>query len=135
MGEYRLKKEERIKSKKLSDYIFNGGAKSFSNFPIRIVYKEDPNPSGNRVKILVSVSKKRFKHAVDRNRVKRLMRESYRLNKAEIQKYAEEKNQYLAISFIYLSNSIKPFEVIEEKMKTLLHMVTEEDYRNEEVIG
>lgn len=132
MGKYNLKKDERIKSRKLSDYIFSGGAQSFSNFPIRIVYKEDPAKTGNRVKILVSVSKKKFKHAVDRNKVKRLIRESYRINKHKLQDYAIQKDKYLAISFIYLANSILTYDVIEEKVKILLNMITEEDYRHEE---
>lgn len=126
MDKYTLKREERIKSKKTIDYLFSGGAKSFSIYPIRIVYKEQPSPDYEQTSILVSVSKRRFKHAVDRNKVKRLLKESYRLNKVNLLNKLAEKNKHLAIAFIYLSTDIYSYEEVESRMIKLLTYVCEE---------
>ena len=72
------------------------------------------------VRVMVSVPKKRFKHAVDRNRIKRLTREVYRLNKQEIIDYALGQNLKLYISFQYVSNEVEKYELLERKMKNAL---------------
>lgn len=122
MANCTLKREERIKSKKLSEALFAGGATSHSVFPIRVVYKNLNTPTS----ILVSVSKKRFKHAVDRNRVKRLIREAYRLNKASLLAKLEEKNTSLAIAFIYISTKKFSFEEVQNSMTKILTMISED---------
>ncbi len=130
-----FRREERIKSKKLIDYVFNGGARSFSNFPIRIVYKENNKPSkGSRASILVSVSKKRFKHATDRNKVKRLIREAYRTSKSNLLTTLNLENKNIAIAFIYLSNKIVPYNIIQEKIQTLLSLIIEDYYNDQKDI-
>ncbi|HJD93108.1 ribonuclease P protein component [Bacteroides coprosuis] len=126
MGKKTFKRQERIKSKKIIDYLFCGGAKSFSIYPIRVVYKEHPMPEATNTSILVSVSKKRHKHAVDRNRVKRLLRESFRTNKNIILDKLSSQNKHLAIAFIYLSTDIYPFDEIESRMKKILMHISEE---------
>ena len=68
-----------------------------------------------------SVSSKNFKKAVDRNRIKRLMRETYRLQKFVLQSKLEENGHYLAIFIIYTGNPLPEFENIFEKMTTALH--------------
>ena len=79
MGIYTLCKAERLNSKILIEKMFAGGSKSFSIFPIRVVYM--PVEQGEApASILISVSKRRFKRAVKRNRVKRQVREAYRKN-------------------------------------------------------
>ena len=81
MSLYTLRKAERLNSKILVGKMFEGGvSKSFSIFPIRVVYM--PVEKGEAsASILISVSKRRFKRAVKRNRVKRQIREAYRKNK------------------------------------------------------
>lgn len=135
MDTYKFRRGERIKSRKIIDYIFCGGARSFSNFPIRVVYKTNPNPKECYAQILVSVSKKRFKHAVDRNRVKRLIREAYRLNKHPLIKHLEKQNKHLVISFIYLSTRHISLAEMEDKLKTLMNLMIEDDYTLEETVG
>lgn len=75
--------------------------------------------------ILVSVSKKKFKRAVKRNRVKRQIREAYRNNKHGLYDLLVQKSVHLAIAFIYLSNEILPSEEIEKKVKIALNLIRE----------
>jgi len=73
-------KHEKLKSQKHIDLLFSEG-KSVSKYPLRLVYVPIVLEDGEKIKIGVSVSKKNFKKAVDRNHYKRLLRECYRLNK------------------------------------------------------
>jgi ribonuclease P protein component len=73
-------KNERLKSKTTIGLLFSEG-KSVSKYPLRLVYRQAEADSEEKIKIGVSVSKKYFKRAVDRNYFKRVLRETYRLNK------------------------------------------------------
>lgn len=122
---YTLRKAERIHSKTIVDLMFTGGiSKSFSVFPLRVVYMPVQEQEAS-VSILVSVSKKRFKRAVKRNRVKRQIREAYRKNKQELLDLLDQQGQQIAVAFIYLSDELTPSAVIEEKMKVLLARILE----------
>ena len=105
--------------------MFEGGhSKSFSIFPIRVVYM--PIEQGEvPATILISVSKRRFKRAVKRNRVKRQIREAYRKNKGGLWQALEEKEQGVAVAFIYLSDELVATAELEEKMKTALSRISE----------
>ena len=105
--------------------MFEGGhSKSFSIFPIRVVYM--PIEQGEvPATILISVSKRRFKRAVKRNRVKRQIREAYRKNKGGLWQALEEKEQGVAVAFIYLSNELFSSAEIENKVKILLARIAE----------
>lgn len=120
-----LRKAERLNSKVIIGKMFEGGvSKSFSIFPLRIVYM----PIAERevsASILISVSKRRFKRAVKRNRVKRQIREAYRKNKHELQQLLDEKGVQLAVAFIYLSDELTSSPEIEEKMKLALMRIVE----------
>lgn len=119
-----LRKPERLNRKKVIEKMFAGGSRSFSVFPLRVVYmsvEELEAPAS----ILVSVSKRRFKRAVKRNRVKRQIREAYRMNKHELLRVLEEKQCRLAIAFIYLSDQLVESSIIENRMKTALARIAE----------
>lgn len=119
-----LRKPERLNRKKLIEKMFAGGSRSFSVFPLRVVYlpvEESDAP----VSILVSVSKRRFKRAVKRNRVKRQIREAYRMNKQELLSVLAQRQSRLAVAFIYLSDELVDSSVIEERMKTALARIVE----------
>ena len=105
--------------------MFEGGhSKSFSIFPIRVVYM--PVEQGEvPATILISVSKRRFKRAVKRNRVKRQIREVYRKNKQPLLDGLQNKGQRLANAFIYLSDELVATAELEEKMKTALSRISE----------
>ena len=125
---YTFSKEERLCSKKLIERLFAGGNRSFPAFPLRVVYmplSADENPTD--VSILISVPKKRFKHAVKRNLVKRQVREAYRLNKHILIDYlkAQESPQKMVLAFIWLDNKIHATNEVEYKVKKLLHHIAE----------
>ncbi|KAA6327108.1 Ribonuclease P protein component [termite gut metagenome] len=119
MNRNTLSKAERLSSKRIIETLFAGGAKSFSIFPLRIVYIPSDNLASPAA-ILISVSKKRFKRAVKRNRVKRQIREAYRKNKHDLLDMLEEKGLKLAIAFIYLDDKLMPSVEMEQNMKLLL---------------
>ena len=105
--------------------MFEGGvSKSFSIFPIRVVYM--PVEQGEApASILISVSKRRFKRAVKRNRVKRQIREAYRKNKSLLVDELQRREQRLAVAFIYLSDELVATAELEEKMKIALARISE----------
>ena len=112
---YTLGKTEKLKSRKLIEQVFKQG-KSFSSFPFRVVYvfaEEEKIPYG--VQAGFSVSTKFFKNATDRNRIKRLMREGYRLQKNELLQLVKEKNKNLAVFFIYTGNELPEYDLVFEK--------------------
>lgn len=120
-----LRKAERLYSKIVIEKMFAGGSsRSFSVFPLRVVYMPVDSLEAS-ASILVSVPKKRFKRAVKRNRVKRQIREAYRKNKGELKQLLTEKEQKLAIAFIYLSDQLTSSVEIEEKVKLLLARMAE----------
>ena len=116
-----FKKQERIVSNKLIETLFEkGNSQSLAAFPVRIVYAiQEHSGNGAPVQILISVSKKRFKHAVDRNRVKRQIRESYRKHKTIVTDILPEGKQLL-IAFIWLSDQHLGTEEIEKRIVSLL---------------
>lgn len=120
-----LRKAERLSSKILIGKMFEGGvSKSFSIFPIRVVYM--PVEKGEApAAVMISVSKRRFKRAVKRNRVKRQIREAYRKNKQLLLDELQSREMRLAIAFIYLSDELVATAELEEKMKTALARLVE----------
>ena len=125
---YTLNKNERLCSKKLIERLFSGGNKSFPTFPLRVVYMcLPPEETEADASILISVPKKRFKHAVKRNQVKRQVREAYRHNKLILLDALKVKETPVKIimAFIWLDNKIHASEEIEYKVKKLLTHISE----------
>lgn len=120
----RLRKPERLSRKKIIEKLFAGGSRSFSIFPLRVVWLP-VEELDVQASLLVSVSKRRFKRAVKRNRVKRQIREAYRLNKQPLLEVLAEKDLRLALAFIYLSDELTDSAVIAEKMKIALARIVE----------
>lgn len=123
-----LKKAERLCGKKAIDALFAGtDSKSLSAYPIRIVFRPTEEAG---IRILVSVSKKRFRHAVDRNRVKRQLREAYRLNK-HILASTEQSTLGMDIAFIWLTDKHQPSDLITKKMIMLLEKIAQSVQTNQ----
>ena len=120
----RLRKSERLNKKKIIEKMFAGGSRSFSIFPLRVVWLPVEGLDA-QVSILVSVSKRRFKRAVKRNLLKRRIREAYRLNKHILLEPLAGKDCRLALAFIYLSDELTDLAVLEEKMKIALARIAE----------
>lgn len=120
-----LPKNERLCSKLIVDKMFAGGAsRSFSVYPLRVVFMETEKKE-SPLSILISVPKKRFKHAVKRNYVKRQIREGYRKNKEALHDMLQVKEYGLAVAFIYLSDEFIPTQDVEAKIKILLARIIE----------
>ena len=123
-----LRKEERICSKKLIEELFTGGkSHSMTSYPVRLIYmqrerKETGNPPAV---ILVSVPKRHLKRAVDRNRVKRQIREAYRKNKALMTLKLDEDMQQLVIAFVWLDNKVFFTNRVEQCIVNLLTRLSE----------
>ena len=120
---YTLGKSERLCSKKLIEQLFAGGNKSFPAFPLRVVYTTiQPDENDAEASILISVPKKRFKHAVKRNRVKRQVREAYRHQKHVLLEalHNSEKSSKMILAFIWLDNKLHSTEEVGYKMKKIL---------------
>lgn len=114
--QFSFPKSEKLKSEKAISRLFAEG-KSVSVFPIKLIYLETPNES-DKIKVAVSASKRNFKKAVDRNRIKRLLREAYRLNKPYL--YEGLNNKSYSFMFIYLGKTEEKMIVLKEKMKLLM---------------
>ncbi len=115
-----FKKEERLCNKKLIDELFHNGS-SFLCYPFKASWLIIDEPWQIPAQILFSVSKKRFKRAVDRNLVKRRMREAYRLNKQQqLYDLLNSAGKRIALSVGYIGKEIAPYELIEKKMLKLL---------------
>ena len=108
-------KHEKLKSKKLIDLLFAEG-KSVSKYPLRLVYVPVELENDEKIKFGVSVSKKNFKKAVDRNYYKRLLRECYRLNKALLLDNLEKP---YVMMFFYQSKDKMSFTEMNEKTKLI----------------
>ncbi|WP_111658878.1 ribonuclease P protein component [Olleya aquimaris] len=105
-------KKEKLKSQKAIEQLFAEG-KSVSAYPLRMVYIKN----NDTLKVGVSVSKRHFKKAVDRIRVKRLLREAYRLNKTML---IDNNIDHYTLMILYISKDMPDFQLVDAKMKTLL---------------
>lgn len=137
--DYTLKKSERLCSQLLVNKLFAGGNASKAVFPLRVVYgtvekkkvQEGTERQGTGqdeeppVKVLVSVPKKRFRHAVDRNRMKRMVRESYRVNKHILWEVMEGKEVQLVVAFICITEVMPSFHAVDRSVRKLLTCMAE----------
>lgn len=121
-------KNEKLVSKKTIDALFSGGnSRSMSAYPLRVVFmRKERNETEEPAQVMVSVSKRHFKRAVKRNRVKRQIREAYRLNKHLLHEALEQKKDIaVAMAFIWQSDELAETALITEKMQSLLSRMAE----------
>lgn len=113
---FTFNKKEKLKSQKLIEKLFDEG-KSVTVFPLRMLYLKTAQDDGSTIKTGVSVSKRNFKKAVQRNRIKRLLREAYRLNKPE---YFNNITTSYALMILYIGKEATDFDSINANLKLLL---------------
>ncbi len=123
MGEYSLPANERLKKKKEIQEIFQIG-KSIGNKPLRLLYIISKETDPSSIMFGVTVPSKKFAKAVDRNRIKRLIRESYRLQVSELKNLAHTMNIRIKLFFIYSGDAIPTYEVIFIEIKLLINQLT-----------
>lgn len=109
-------KKEKLKSEILIRSIFEEG-KSITSYPLKLIYLEIKDPTRAKIQCGVTVPKRNFKSAVKRNRIKRLLRESYRLNKEQIFNNIEGSFAFL---FLYLGKEMPQYEEVEKQMRVIL---------------
>jgi ribonuclease P protein component len=123
---YTFKKEERLCNKKLIDGLYHSGS-SFLCYPFKASWQFIDVPQKFPVQIVFSVSKKRFKRAVDRNLVKRRMREAYRLNKQQyLYGVLNSSEKKIILSLGYIGKEITASDFIQKKMLKLLAQLASE---------
>jgi ribonuclease P protein component len=120
---FTLGKQERLKSRKLIDLLFKEG-KTFNSFPFRVYYlspnKWTVSQPNNFLQFGVGVSTRNFKNATDRNRIKRLAREAYRLQKLPLQEIIQVKKLPFVVFVIYTGKELPAYEVVNEKIAVIL---------------
>ncbi len=126
---YTLGKDERLKSRKAIEQLF-ANAKSFSLFPFKVVYEQNafinegptvnPKQLKGYLQTAFSVSKRNFKKATDRNHIKRLMREAYRLQKSELQITLEQTNRQAVVFILYVGKEVPDYKTVFEKTNAAL---------------
>lgn len=125
MATYTFSKPEHLCLTSEIEALFGAGSSSLSMFPLRATYRTLPYEGhGPRVKVLLSVSKRRLRHAVDRNRAKRQLREAYRLQKQLLWNRLPE-GKALHIAFIWLAGQPIDSARVAKRMHTLLHQMAE----------
>ena len=122
---YFFGKESKLKSRKLIQQVFTEG-KAFSVFPLKVVWLFH-NPS-QHLQAGVSVSSRFFKKAVDRNSIKRLMREAYRLNKHQLEESLIQNDKHLSLFIIYNAKEAVDFAVINECSKKIINRLIKETH-------
>lgn len=132
-------KRERIVSRKLMDTLFGGTNRSAVAYPLRVVFMAVDNADAGTppIQVLTSVGKRHFKHAVDRNRVKRQIREAYRLNKHilhdAISKCGQDIPQHIAVAFIWLADNLMPSAEVTAAVRKLLMRIADNIYNSNNV--
>ena len=121
-------KKEKLVSKKTIDALFSGGnSRSMSAYPLRVVFmRKERSETEEPAQVMVSVSKRHFKRAVKRNRVKRQIREAYRKHKHALVAQMAAQGRGLLVAVVYVSDKIESTSYIEKSITRLLEKISTE---------
>lgn len=127
---YTFRKRERLCRRLDIERLFGSGSHSLSSYPIRAVWRT-ADAEKPEAMVLISVSKRHFKHAVDRNRIKRLLREAYRKNKEvlneALKRYNEQREglETVHLALLWLSDNKASGQEVEKRVRNLLQRISE----------
>jgi len=113
---------QKLKSRKVIGQLFERG-NHIKAFPIKGIFsitEFNPDYHGSHLQMGISVPKRSFKNAVDRNRIKRQVREVYRMHHAQLMSEAKKRNIYLAVMLIYIDRKEPNFLYLDQKVKSLI---------------
>lgn len=119
MSKYTLKKSERLKKRDLIQRLFQEG-KSMNKFPLKLLFLEADERLKHPALFGVTIPKKLFNKAVDRNKLKRRVRESYRIIKPELYKKLDALDKQFIFMFIYTSREKEEWKRIDSSVQYLL---------------
>ncbi len=127
---FTFKKKEHLCSRQLIDQLYSEGHRLMA-FPYSVQWLVVPDLSPltshlSPCQVMIVAPKRKFRHAVDRNRVRRLTRECYRLRKHSLYQFLEEHNISIIFSMVYIHNEIMTFEHLGHKMDKLLESLEKE---------
>jgi ribonuclease P protein component len=122
---FHFPKNQKLCNEKAIERLFENG-KSFSEKPFRLIWNIEENGDSVVVKSLIIVAKKRIRLAVDRNLIRRRVKEAYRINKQELEIISSRKNQQLNLAIIYQKQEIVDYKFIEGKIKVLLNRLKDQ---------
>ena len=128
MKQYGLNKYDKLCSSTAIDQLFSRGAdsmtKSVMAYPLRAVWRvNEKRTAGSQIQFLISIPKKRLRHAVDRVKMRRRVREAYRLNKNN---YLSAESDRIDLAFIYVADDLKDYQSIEKAVTRILHKITDD---------
>ena len=118
-----LLKSDRLTSRVAISEIYDKG-KHLNDYPFKVVWLKETGKA--ELKVVFSVPKRKFKRAVDRNQIKRKLREAYRKHKHDCQKAIESQNTRVSLFLIYLGKEIPQSEIVDDKIILLLNRLTKE---------
>lgn len=126
MAQQEFKREEKLKRQKIIGRLFKDG-QSMGMYPLRLIWAPVSEKQGEApVQIAVSIPKKKFPRAVDRNRLRRQIREAYRLNKGWLYRRQSASNQQFALMVLYVAKEPAPYAVLEAALQRALRRWSKE---------
>jgi len=114
-------KAEKLSSKRVIDALFAQG-QSFKEYPFKVLFNEIGGQT-NSTQVLISVPKRRFSKAVTRNRIKRLIRETYRVSKQSFIEKSRSEGKYFALAFVYIGKDIPKYGPLKDAMQNALQKI------------
>ncbi len=118
---FSFEKGERLKSRKVIGQLFNRQGISFGQYPLRVIYLPmDERRSEFPAQFALSVPKRKFPKAVNRNRIRRQLREAWRLNKHRLYRGLQKEERQYAVMVLYTANEPLPFAQIEQAMRGII---------------
>jgi ribonuclease P protein component len=120
-----FRKQERLCNRKIIDHLFKEG-KSFRIFPFMVIWDETHSCINDPLKVLITVSKKNLRLSVQRNYIKRVIREAYRLNKLGFADYLAKNRRYCSFTLIYIGPEKLSLKDAESKIILILQRLQSE---------